>query len=192
MIGGLGAPAIAVAGITNILIYNVWALFAGINESINYLVSQNFGENTMANGNQRMQIALLLALGLDVLWLLSSIALPYHILTWLGANPTIVQDGTQYLRIRMISFAFTLFTNIFYAYMRAVGDTRTPMTISLVTNVLLIPLTYLMTYGAFHFHGFGLNGSAWSMVITEALGMALGTACLLRSVRRQILQRELA
>jgi len=173
MIGGLGAPAIAIAGITNILIYNIWAMFAGINESINYLVSQNYGENTMSNGNQRMQIALLLSLGLDVLWILASIVLPHHILTWLGANPTLVQDGTQYLRIRMISFAFTLFTNIFFAYMRAVGDTRTPMMISLVTNVLLIPLTYIFTYGAFHNQGMGLNGSAWSMVITEGLGMCL-------------------
>lgn len=169
IIGRLGAPAIAIVGISNILLYNTWALFAGVNESINYLVSQNYGEGTMSTGNRRMQIALLLSVCLDVIWIAASFLLPHHILQWMGVNSTLVQLGTPYLRVRMISFAFSLFTNVFYGYMRGVGDTKTPMVISMVTNVLLLILTYVLTYGVFGMKGLGLVGAGWSMVITEGL-----------------------
>jgi Na+-driven multidrug efflux pump len=59
IVGGLGPAAIAVVGISNILMYNLWALFSGNQGSINYLVAQNFGSNNMRLGNQRMQIALI-------------------------------------------------------------------------------------------------------------------------------------
>ncbi|UNO50711.1 MULTISPECIES: MATE family efflux transporter [Alicyclobacillus] len=173
IVGRLGPTAIAVVGICNIFMYNVWALFAGLNESINFLVSQNFGENKMLEGNKRMQAALLIALALDVIWIVACIVLPREILVMLGANRAIVTAGTPYLGVRMFSFAFTMFTVVFFAYMRAVGDTRTPMIISIITNGLLIVLTYFLTYGALGWRGFGLQGAAWSMVITEGLGFVL-------------------
>ncbi|MCL6452601.1 MAG: MATE family efflux transporter [Alicyclobacillus sp.] len=172
LIGRLGASAIAVVGISNVLMYNTWALFAGINESINYLVSQNFGERTMAQGNQRMQVGLVVTAALAALWVVVSLTLPGLILHWVGASPTLVAAGTGYLRIRMLSFAFSMFSNLFYAYMRAVGDTRTPMVISMSTNVLLIGLTYVLTYGAGPVHGMGLVGASTSMLMTEGLGLA--------------------
>jgi len=175
MIGRLGASAIAIVGISNILMYNTWALFAGINESVNYLVSQNYGEQTMTEGNQRMQMALFLTMAVDVLWVVVSLTLPREILTWVGANPGLVHAGTTYLRIRMLTFVFSMFTNLFFGYMRAVGDTRTPMVIAMTTNLLLIGFTYVLTYGAFGMHGMGLVGAAVSMLITEAIGFV---ACL--------------
>lgn len=193
IIGRLGAVAIAVVGISNILLYNTWALFAGVNESINYLVSQNFGEGTMEEGNRRMQIALVLTLLLDALWVLASLTLPAHILHWIGARPNVVQAGTVYLRIRMLSFAFSMFTNVFFGYMRAVGDTRTPMVISLVTNSLLIVLTYVLTYGvALWGHtvgGMGLAGAAVGMVITEGLGFLLCLVVHYRSYAKRFQTR---
>lgn len=173
IVGRLGPTAIAVVGICNIFMYNIWALFAGINESINFLVSQNFGENKMVEGNKRMQVALAMTLVITVLWVAACIVLPRAILVMLGANHDIVEAGTSYLGIRMFSFACTMFTVVFFAYMRAVGDTRTPMVISVITNVLLIVLTYILTYGLYSWHGLGLQGAAWSMVITEGLGLIL-------------------
>jgi multidrug resistance protein, MATE family len=173
IVGGLGASSIAIVGISNILLYNTWALFAGINESINYLVSQNYGEHKMSDGNHRLQIALIISLALDLVWIVVSFIFPHQILHLVGANSALVQAGTTYLRIRMLSFAFSMFTNVFFAYMRAVGDTKTPMVIAIITNVLLIGLTYVFTYGLFGYRGMGLVGAAWSMFMTEFLGLLL-------------------
>lgn len=173
IVGRLGPAAIAITGITNIFMYNVWALFAGINESINYLVSQNYGEGNMTLANRRMQGALFLGVTLDILWAVACFTLPHVILVMLGANRQLIDVGTTYVKLRMIAFLFTMFSVVFFGYMRAVGDTKTPMIISVITNTLLIVLTYLLTYGAFGWHGLGLNGAGLSLILTEGLGFVL-------------------
>ncbi|GGI99887.1 MATE efflux family protein [Alicyclobacillus cellulosilyticus] len=173
IVGRLGAAAITVVGISNIIMYNTWALFAGINEAVNYLVAQNYGEGTMREGNERMQAALWLSLGCSALVLLGSLALPAHIFAWMGANAQLVRDGAPYLQARMWAFAFSILSNVYFAYMRAVGDTKTPMYISLGTNVLLVTLTYGWTYGRFGLPQGGLTAAGLSMVVSEGIGFLL-------------------
>src|SRR4051812_49104690 len=79
IVGKLGAAAIAVVGISNIVMYNLWALFSGIQGAINFLVAQNYGSNNIRQGNQRMQIALLLTAVQGVVLLIGSFVLPYAI-----------------------------------------------------------------------------------------------------------------
>ena len=86
IVGKLGAIAIAVVGISNILMYNLWALFSGNQGAINYLVAQNFGAGNMKLGNQRMQITLILAAMQALLLLVLSFVLPHFILEIMGSN----------------------------------------------------------------------------------------------------------
>lgn len=173
IIGRLGAFPLAVVGIANIFMYNMWALFAGIGESVNYLISQNLGENTMQEGNERLQISLVMSAIMMVFVGLASIYLPYHIFIWLGTSHALAAFGQTYLRVRLIAFMFSLFTNVFAAYMRGVGDTKTPMYISLITNGLLAVLTFGLAYGQLGLPRMGLLGAGISVIITEGIGFFL-------------------
>jgi Na+-driven multidrug efflux pump len=42
MVGQLGAIIIAAVGVSNIIMYNGWALFSGTGLTVNYLVAQNY------------------------------------------------------------------------------------------------------------------------------------------------------
>jgi MATE family multidrug resistance protein len=173
IVGKLGAASIAVVGITNILMYNMWALCSGVQASINYLVAQNYGSDNMKLGNQQMQIALLgTAIQAMVLFALSFIA-PYFILKGIGSNDEILNLGAAYVQVRMIAMVFTIFSGVFYAYMRAIGDTKTPMTISLINSGLVVVLTYVLAYGKFGLPNLGLQGAAWSMVLAEIITLLL-------------------
>jgi putative MATE family efflux protein len=173
IVGKLGATAIAVVGISNILMYNLWALFSGNQGAINYLVAQNFGAGNMKMGNQRMQITLILAAMQALLVLIASTVLPHFILEIMGSNSTIVKAGASYVQVRMYAMAFTVFNIVFYAYMRATGDTKTPMNISLVNSALVVILTYVLAYGKFGFPDLGLQGAGWSMVAAEGITFLL-------------------
>ncbi|WP_276352320.1 MATE family efflux transporter [Cohnella caldifontis] len=179
-VGNLGAAAIAVVGISNIIVYNLWALFSGVQAAVNYLVAQNIGAGNIRLGNQRMQISLLITVGQGVLLVIGSFFLPYGILYLMGSNDTILTLGTPYLQVRMAALAFGMFNAVFYSYMRAVGDTRTPMTLSLINSGLVVSLTYVMAYGKLGFPEMGLQGAAWSMVIAEFATLLL---CLLAYYR---------
>lgn len=173
LIGRLGPLSIAVVGISNIVMYNCWALISGIGGALNYLVAQNFGEGNMKHGNQRMQISILLSVSISLLLLLSSLILPYFIFVLLGASPDVVQAGAPFLRVRLYAFAFSIITNVYFAYMRGIGDTKTPMFISILSNACLILLTYAWTYGHFGLPQMGLAGAAWSLFLTELLSLLL-------------------
>jgi MATE family multidrug resistance protein len=176
IVGKLGAAAIAVVGITNIIIYNLWALFSGVQASINYLVAQNYGSDNMRLGNQRMQIALIITAVQGVVLLAGSFLLPYGILWVMGSNETILNLGAPYVQVRMLALIFSMFNVVFFAYHRAIGDTRTPMTLSIIYSVLVVVLTYLLSYGSFGFPDLGLQGAAWSVFVAEVITFLL---CLL-------------
>lgn len=173
IVGKLGAAAIAVVGISNILMYNLWALFSGNQGAINYLVAQNHGSKNMKLGNQRMQIALIGSALQSILLLGASFVIPHFILEVMGSNASILKLGTPYVQVRMYAMMFTVFNIVFYGYMRATGDTRTPMNISLINSVLVVILTYAFAYGKFGFPNLGLQGAAWSMVAAEGITFLL-------------------
>jgi len=176
IIGNLGAASIAVVGITNILIYNLWALFSGVQGTVNYLVAQNIGSRTIKLGNQRMQIALLITVVQGVLLLAGSFVIPALLLQAMGTNEAILSLGAAYFQIRMIALVFGLFNGVFFSYMRATGDTKTPMTLSVINGVLVVAFTFVLSYGTFGFPKLGLQGSAWAFIIAELATMLL---CLL-------------
>jgi multidrug resistance protein, MATE family len=95
IVGKLGAASIAVVGITNILMYNLWALFSGTQGAINYLVAQNYGSGSMSLGNQRMQIALIGTFIQSIFLFAASFVIPPFILEVMGSNETILSLGAN-------------------------------------------------------------------------------------------------
>jgi multidrug resistance protein, MATE family len=190
IVGKLGAAAIAVVGISNILMYNFWALFSGNQGAINYLLAQNYGSNNMKLGNQRMQIALILAGIQAIILFAASFVVPHFILEVMGSNATILKLGAPYVQVRMYGMMFTVFNIVFYAYMRATGDTRTPMNISLINSALVVILTYCLAYGKFGFPNLGLQGAGWSMVAAEGITFLLNAFVYLRFLNEKYFTRS--
>ncbi|MEH7120909.1 MATE family efflux transporter [Neobacillus vireti] len=190
IVGKLGAASIAVVGITNVLMYNLWALFSGNQGAINYLVAQNYGSRNMRMGNQRMQIALILAALQAILLFVASYVIPHFILEVMGSNAAILQLGVPYVQVRMFAMMFTVFNIIFYAYMRATGDTRTPMNISLINSALVVFLTYSLAYGKFGFPNLGLQGAGWSMVAAEGITFLLNLLVYFRFLNEKYFTRS--
>ncbi|PZD97353.1 MATE family efflux transporter [Paenibacillus sambharensis] len=190
IVGNLGAASIAVVGIVNIIIYNLWAMFSGVQASINYLVAQNNGSGNMSEGNQRMQIALLIGAVQGVVLLAGSFVLPYGILYLMGSNEEILSLGAPYLQVRMLALIFNLFCIVFFAYMRAVGNTTIPMYLSVFNSLLIVSLTYVLAYGKLGFPDLGLQGAAWSMVIAEAVTLLLCAAVYFMGLHKKYLTRK--
>lgn len=191
IVGKLGAAAIAVVGISNILMYNLWALFSGNQGAINYLVAQNYGAKNMKLGNQRMQIALILSALQAFLLLGASFFLPHFILDVMGANAAILKLGTPYVQVRMYAMMFTVFNIVFYAYMRATGDTRTPMNISIINSALVVVLTYVLAYGKLGFPNLGVQGAGWSMVAAEGITFLLNVLVYFRFLNEKYFTRSI-
>lgn len=171
MVGHLGAIAIAIVGVSNIIMYNVWALFSGIGQTVNYLVAQNYGANDMGRGVKRTQIALVMCLGVAVFAFAAGSTVSERILALISGSDIMAATGEDYLQLRFYAMAFGIFNFVFHGFFRGIGDVRTPALLSLVGSLAMIFFTYVLTYGKLGFPDMGLVGAGWAFFIGEALGL---------------------
>lgn len=167
MVGSLGALAIAIVGVTNIIMYNVWALFSGIGHTVNYLVAQHYGSNNMKRGVKQTGIALYLCVIANVFVILVGLFASEAILSVMGSSTDLIKEGTSYLMIRFLAMVGTVFTFVLHGFFRGIGDTKTPMVTSIIGNLAMIFFTYALTYGNAGFPEMGLIGAAWAVFIGE-------------------------
>jgi multidrug resistance protein, MATE family len=159
LVGQLGALAIAIVGVSNIIMYNAWALFSGIGHTTNYLVAQNYGSNTMKKGVERTYIAFYLCMVAAALVLLVGLLFPEAIFKLLGSSPDMISEGKGYLEFRFFAMVFSIFTFVIHGFLRGIGDTKTPMISTILGGAFMIFLTFGLTYGHFGLPELGLVGA---------------------------------
>ena len=159
LVGQLGALAIAIVGVSNIIMYNAWALFSGIGHTTNYLVAQNYGSNNMKKGVERTYIAFYLCIAAAIMVLLVGLLFPEAIFKLLGSSPEMISEGKSYLQFRFFAMVFSIFTFVIHGFLRGIGDTKTPMISTILGGAFMIFLTYGLTYGNFALPKLGLIGA---------------------------------
>ncbi|ULT59396.1 MATE family efflux transporter [Neobacillus drentensis] len=159
LVGQLSALAIAIVGVSNIIMYNAWALFSGIGHTTNYLVAQNYGSNTMKKGVERTYIAFYLCIVAATLVLVVGLLFPEAIFKLLGSSPEMIRQGKSYLEFRFFAMVFSIFTFVIHGFLRGIGDTKIPMISTIFGGAVMIFLTYGLTYGHFALPKLGLIGA---------------------------------
>lgn len=191
MVGDLGFVVIAVVGVSNIIMYNVFAAFSGIGHSVNYLVAQNYGANDMRKGMQRTYLALVVSIGVALFIALVGWLASGAILRLTGGSPDLVATGDAYLELRFYAMSFGMINFAFHGFFRGVGDTRTSMIISILSNLLMIGLTYALTYGHWGFSEMGLIGAGYAILIGEVAGLLLCLAVFWGPMHRRFGTRRI-
>ena len=169
MVGKLGTTAIAVVGVSNIIMYNAWALFSGLGNSINYLVAQNYGAGEMRKAVGRTSIAFLFCGVAGILFIGIGLFGTGPILRWMGSSPDFTRIGEPYLQLRFFAMVFSVFSFVIHGFLRGIGDTKTPMIVSLLGNAVMIFFTTALTYGRFGFPEMGLRGAGLAMWLGECI-----------------------
>lgn len=168
MVGKMGALVIAVVGVSNIIMYNLWALFSGLGHTVNYLVAQNYGEGDMRKGVERTYLALYISAAVALVSVLAGLLAPEAVLRFMGGSAELVAAGTGYLRLRFFAMAFSIASFVLEGFLRGTGDTKTPMLLSVAGNAVMIFFTYTLTYGHLGFPDIGLTGAGLAFLFGEA------------------------
>ncbi|MNH89257.1 Multidrug resistance protein MdtK [compost metagenome] len=169
MVGHLGALTIAIVGVSNIVMYNAFAIFSGLGHTVNYLVAQNFGAQDMKKGIERTYVALLLATVFGVIILLVGWLGSGHILAWI--SPELTEEGSSYLQLRFLAMACGIVSFVFHGFLRGVGRTQMTMRLALITGLTSLFFTYALTFGKFGFPEMKLAGAGIAILIGEGLGL---------------------
>jgi MATE family multidrug resistance protein len=171
IVGQLGAVVIAIVGVTNIIMYNGWALFSGISHTINYLVAQSYGSGDVRKSVERTYVAIYVCIG---------VLLVVGLVGWVGSGAILrlvlgssemASSGEVYVQFRFYALALAIGSSIFHGFLRGVGDTRTPAVLTVIACSVMVFFTYGLTYGHFGFPELGLKGAGIAFLISEAVGL---------------------
>lgn len=192
MVGRLGAKASAAVGVTatvNWLFYGM--MFAASLGLLSYIARfTGAGDEKSARRASAQGIWLLLFLGIpeNILALAISPVLPI----WLGAAEEIQEDASMYFFLVSLAMFFRCSMIVFGNVLRANKDTRTPMKVNILVNLLNIVLNQLLIGGTVVLKagslripvpgmGLGIAGAAIATALSLALGGILLFAAAMQS-----------
>jgi putative MATE family efflux protein len=170
MVGHLGAEAITAVGLTNQPVFFALAIFMALNIGTTAIIARAMGAGDVEDATRTAQQTFMLSLLLSIVVNGISYIFAEPILIGLGASPEVLHEGVGYAQIMFLSLGLTVISTSLSAVLRGAGDTRTPMKINVLSNILVVILGYPLIYGLGPFSGLGLMGAA--IATTFARGIA--------------------
>jgi putative MATE family efflux protein len=176
MVGHLGTRELAALAIAATVLTTLVSLCIFLTYGTTAQVARLHGAGDEERAGRLAAQALWLASGLGAALtaLLAVFAVP--LVDLMGGEGRTGDLAVMYLRIGSLGLPFALIALAGQGFLRGVSDLRTPLVIVVVANAANIVLNVLFIYG----FGWGLAGSAWATVVSQAGMGAAFVAVLLR------------
>ncbi len=171
LVSGISPSAVASVGFSLSLLWFIYSLMALSYTGTSVLVAQKVGagEDPSPVLSVGLIISFLIALPLSF-W---GRDLVLFLMKLLGASDTVVSLAEDYLKPIFWFITIGFMTNTFYGAFNGAGDTKTPMKVAVVMNILNISCAYVLIYGKFGLPALGVQGAGWGIVISETVAFLI-------------------
>jgi putative MATE family efflux protein len=180
MVGKLGADAIAGVGLGGRLMMLLQVLFTGLSVGNTALVARAVGAKDKPDAERIAKQSLVFSVIPSAIIALIGLFFSEPIIAAMGATGEVTAIGAGFLRIVSVFSIFMAIMMIGGGTLRGSGDTRTPLMITAVINVINIVFAYLLIFGHLGFPKMGPIGSAAATTIARGVGSALMLYVLFR------------
>jgi MATE family multidrug resistance protein len=180
LVAGLGAVALAGVGTALQVIFVVTAALSALSVGASVLVAQAVGaeEYTAADRFARQSLIWSVVISLPLAAFGLRFTMP--IIQLFGLPADVARVASDYLHVTFGTISAIVVLLIGGGVLRGAGDSRTPMLITLLANVINVGLAYTLIYGHFGMPALGAVGSAWATFLSRLVGAALLVGVLLR------------
>ena len=159
-----GVEALAALGAVDFLMWVVTGISTGLTQGFSIQLSQYYGAKDFENLRKSLahsyRLTAFIAVGVFIL----SQSFAALVLTGLHTPSNIIGMSLLYLRIIFCGIPATAAYNMFAAALRAMGNSKTPLTAMIIASVLNISLDILFVAG----FGWGVAGAAIATVIAQS------------------------
>lgn len=170
MVGRIGAAAISAIGLSLQPLLLVEALGASVSVGTTALVARFIGAREEKKSGKVLQQSLLIASVISIFVLGIYYGFAKNIITMMGAKGEVIELGTLYLKILVPGMYFMFLSFMVFAALRGAGDTRTPMKINILVNILNVIGNYTLIFGHFGAPELGFKGAAIATSFSRGLG----------------------
>jgi len=181
MVGHLGAAAVAAIGLSNQPLFLSMAIFMGIGTGTTALVARYTGARDPETVESVTRQSFWMGLASAILFAILYYLFAPGIIQIMGADSEVLPLGVDFLRWSAPGYVAMQWSQVMSGAVRGRGDTRTPLRIGIVINILNVILGYSLIYGHLGLPALGLVGSALGTTIARSVGALILLVYLLRS-----------
>ncbi|MDI9440095.1 MAG: MATE family efflux transporter [Limnochordia bacterium] len=192
MVGRLGAAALAAVGLGNQINHLGLTIFSALATGSTALVARHIGakEPERARDVARQSLVLGLFVSGTVMLIFLFTARGLLGLLFRRSEGLVLDSAAAYVRIVASAMILNYFLIVINAVLRGAGDTKTPMRITALVNVINIVGNAIFIYGLGPIPALGVAGAALSTAIAQACGGVLALRVLLSSPLLRISLRD--
>ncbi len=188
MVSKLGTAAIAGVGTSLQVMFLVISALSAVTVGTTVLVARACGAGQPREAAYTAKQSLLLGVALAAVVTVVGHFGAHPAIALLGAAPSVVRTGGDYLDIVAQMSVFLVVQMVCAGALRGAGDTRTPMIVTGLVNLVNVAVAYALIFGHFGLPALGVIGSAWGASTARAIGAAVLLVILYRGRRGMRIQ----
>ena len=191
MVGTLGTQATAAVGSTGTINWLVSGSIGALSIGFLSYIAKACGAKEVKNARRAAAQAVFMVLIVGSFFTLLTVGLSNRVPVWMQVDKDIQELSGRYFMILYSPMLFRTATIIFGNVLRAAGDTRTPMKIGVLVNMINVVLNFLFIYPTreiaifgrkvtIYGLGKGVLGAAMASAVAFCVGGTLITVVLFR------------
>jgi putative MATE family efflux protein len=170
MVGRLGAEAVGAVGLATQILGAVRAGIAAVGTGTIALVARYIGAGDRDNAEEVLKQSVVWGVIVSTAIAIPVIIFAHPLMSLFQVRGPMEDMASRYLQIVMISEPFTGVFLQCASGLRGAGDTRTPLWIGGIVDVIAIILNYVLIFGKCGLPTLGVDGSAIATLIAYVLG----------------------
>ena len=172
MVGSLGTYATAAVGATSTVSWLIGSSTAALGVGFLSFIARSHGAGNMEEATRASAQAVLVTLIVGTLFTALCLGLSSYVPVWMQVDPSIRDLAGQYFFILYAPMLPRTASTVFGMVLRSAGDTKSPMKIGVLVNILNVVLNFLMIYPTRTIWGITVYGAGLG-VIGAALASAI-------------------
>ena len=179
-IGHLGAEAIAAVGLSEQVIFLPMTAFMGISIGATAIVARHTGAKEPEHANRTLRQVMLMTFILGIVFALILWFFAEQLLGIFQASPEVIAIGRDYIRASAPGIFFFIIVIGGESVFRGAGDTRTPMIVIIVMEVIGTVLAYALINGFWAVPALGVLGAGIARAVASFVGGMVMLVILMR------------
>ncbi len=189
MASSIGKTTVSAIGLVDSLNNLVIMFFSALSVGATVVVAHYTARMEPGKANETVKQALYasLVLVLAAMGVILGFETPVLTLLFGAVEPEVMDNTRIYLRYAALSYPFVAITGIAGGVMRGASDSKTPMQISVIMNIVNVAFGYVLIYGIEIGGGvigrLGIAGAGLAILIARGVGAALALYTMVRGTR---------
>jgi len=157
MVGALGVTATAAVSITNSVVFLINGVVIAMGVGLTAYVSRSVGAKDYEAAKAYIRHAFLILALVGLPLCIAMTVLHRHIPAWMGAEEIIMDKASNYVLITSCMRIFSMAMLVLASVFRGRGDTKTPLRINIVVNIINVVGNYILINPSHTIHIFSLS-----------------------------------